>query len=460
MIFHKDSYCFFMKKHKMARCQSKFVTLFLAGIFFLISAMNPVTGFGANTTDETISFIPDSLICLPVGHAIVIDKTMQRLFVYYFDGVSFQRTYETVCSTGKNKGTKIRSGDARTPEGIYFPIKFFPDGDLSAIYGPMAFDLSYPNILDKKEGKDGNNIWIHGTDKPLSPYQSNGCIALENGDIKYVSRFITLNETPIIIEDYIKWVPALIRVSLEEDLISFVDRWADIVSDGKVQKLDSFYGKDFIYDKKREYQLARQIRTLKKYGGVITFTPKNLSLLKHDKYTVAVFQQEFTVNGCPYEAGPRRLFLKKWRNKWHIEGDIVLSPEKEHRLIAVLEETNNDYASHDEIIELVNKWIVSWESGDMKDYASFYAADFKSKGMNLDDWLAHKLILYRLNKNIHIGIKNLKMSHRSTGKLIATFEQHYSSSRINDVGTKVLYFKNIDDSWKICKETWKSKTAK
>jgi len=161
---------------------------------------------------------------------------MQRLFVYYFDGVSFQRTYETVCSTGKNKGTKIRSGDARTPEGIYFPIKFFPDGDLSAIYGPMAFDLSYPNILDKKEGKDGNNIWIHGTDKPLSPYQSNGCIALENGDIKYVSRFITLNETPIIIEDYIKWVPALIRVSLEEDLISFVDRWANIVSDGKVQK--------------------------------------------------------------------------------------------------------------------------------------------------------------------------------------------------------------------------------
>jgi len=96
----------------------------------------------------------------------------------------------------------------------------------------------------------------------------------------------------------------------------------------------------------------------------------------------------------------------------------------------------------------------------MKDYASFYTADFKSKGMNLDDWLAHKLILYRLNKNIHIGIKNLKMSHRSTGKLIATFEQHYSSSRINDVGTKVLYFKNIDDSWKICKETWKSKTVK
>ncbi|MBW2650967.1 MAG: L,D-transpeptidase [Deltaproteobacteria bacterium] len=462
MAFYKISdYCF-IKKQRVVRYQSKFATLFLAGVFFFIIAMNPVKGFGANTTDETMSFIPDSLVSLPVGHAIVIDKTMQRLFVYHFDGTSFQRTYESVCSTGKNKGTKIRSGDARTPEGIYFPIKFFPDKDLGSIYGSMAFDLNYPNILDKKEGNNGNNIWIHGTDKPLSPYQSNGCIALENGDIKDVSQFITLNETPIIIQDYIKWAPASIRVSLEEDLTSFVDRWADIVSDGSVQKLGKLYGKDSLYDKKGRDQLARQIRTLKKYGGVVTFAPKNLSLLKHDRYTVAAFQQEFTVNGHPYEAGPRRLFLKKWRNNWYIEGDMALNPEKEHYLIAVLEKTNNGYASHNDIIELVDKWVASWESGDMKGYASFYAADFKSKskGMDLDGWLAYKSNLHRSNKNIHIGIKKLKISHRSADKLIATFEQRYRSSRISDVGTKTLYFKNIDNSWKIWKENWRSKTAK
>lgn len=460
MAFHEVSNYCFIKKQKVVRYGSKSVALFLASVFFLSIAMNPVTGFGANTTDETISFIPDALVSLPVGHAIVIDKTMQRIFVYHFDGVSFQRTYEAVCSTGKNKGIKIRSGDARTPEGIYFPIKFFPDKDLGSIYGPMAFDLNYPNILDRKEGKNGNNIWMHGTNKPLNPYQSNGCITLENGDIKDVSQFITLNETPIIIQDYIKWVPASIRTSLEEDLTSFVDRWANIVSDGSVQKLDSLYGKSSIYDKEEKERLARQIRTLKKYGGVVTFAPKNLSLLKHDRYAVAAFQQEFTVNGHPYKAGPRRLFLKKWRNNWYIEGDIVLNPEKEHRLIAVLEKINSGYASHNYMIELVDKWVASWESGDMKDYASFYAADFKFKGMDIDDWLVYKSKLHRLNKNIHVGIKNLKISHRSADKLIATFEQHYSSSRISDIGTKTLYFKNIDDSWKICKETWRSKTAK
>ena len=460
MAFYKISdYCF-IKKQNMVRYQSKLVPFFLAGVFFFIIAINPVTGFGANRTDETTCFIPDSLISLPVGHAIVIDKAMQRLFIYHFDGTSFQRTYETGCSTGKNKGTKIRSGDARTPEGIYFPIKFFPDKYLDSIYGSMAFDLNYPNILDKKEGNNGNNIWMHGTDKPLSPYQSNGCIALENGNIKDVSRFITLNETPIIIQDYIKWVPASIRVSLEEDLASFVDRWANIVSDGGVKKLDNLYGKDSPYDKKGKDRLARQIRMLKKYGGVVTFAPKNLSLLKHDRYAVAAFQQEFTVNGHPYGAGQRRLFLKKWRNNWYIGGDIVLNPEKEHRLIAVLEKINNGYASHKDIIKLVDKWVASWESGDMKDYAFFYAADFKSKGMDIDDWLVYKSKLHRSNKNIHVGIKNLRISHRSADKLIATFEQHYSSSRISDVGTKTLYFKNIDNSWKIWKEDWISKTAK
>ena len=460
MAFYKVSNCRFRKKQNAVRYGSRFGILFLAGVFFSIITMNPVTGFGANTTDEAMSFIPDSLISLPVGHAIVIDKTMQRLFVYHFDGVSFQRMYETGCSTGKNKGVKIRSGDARTPEGIYFPIKFFPDEDLSAIYGSMAFDLSYPNILDKKEGKNGNNIWMHGTDKPLSPYQSNGCIALENGDIKDVSQFITLNETPIIIQDYIKWAPASVRISLEEDLTSFVDRWADIVSDGGVQTLDKLYGKDSLYDKKGRDQLAIQIRTLKKYGGVINFAPKNLSLLKHDRYTVAAFQQEFTVNGRPYEAGTRRLFLKKWHNNWYIEGDIILTPEKEHQLIAVLDKTNNGYASHNDVIELVDKWVASWESGDMKGYASFYAADFKFKGMDLDAWLAYKSNIYRSNKNIRVGIKNLKISNRSAGKLIATFEQSYNSSRISDVGTKTLYFKNIDNSWKIWKENWRPKTAK
>ncbi|MBW2561304.1 MAG: L,D-transpeptidase family protein [Deltaproteobacteria bacterium] len=446
-----------MKRQNMFWRGPRSVVLFLSLIFLSISAMTPIPGFGSGTTDETMSFIPDSLVSLAAGHAIVVDKTMQRLFVYRFDGTSFQRTYETVCSTGKNKGTKIRSGDARTPEGVYFPIKFFSDEELGAIYGSMAFDLNYPNILDKKEKNNGNNIWLHGTDKPLTPHQSNGCITLENDDIDAISRFITLNETPIIIQDYIKWVSPLVQIAQRESIMPFISDWASTVCDGSVRKLTELYGKNSRYDRKGRDRLASQIQTLKKYGGGVTLVPQDLSLLKHDKYTVAMFRQGFTVNGHPYDAGLRKLFLKKWRNDWYIEGDVTVTPGKESQFIAELEKTNNDYANRNDIRKIVDTWVASWETGDMKGYASFYAEDFRSKGMNHDSWLAYKSNLLRLNKNIHIDVKNFKVTHQSRHKVTVAFEQRYHSSRVNDVGIKTLSLKNVDNSWKICKETWRSK---
>jgi len=383
---------------------------------------------------------------------------MQRLFIYRFDGTSFQRIYETACSTGKNKGTKIKSGDARTPEGIYFPVKFFSDEELGSIYGSMAFDLNYPNLLDKKDGKNGNNIWLHGTDKPLTPYQSNGCIALENDDIDTVSRYITLNETPVIIQEYIKWVPPSVQAAQRENIIPFIDNWANAVCNGGIRELAGLYGQDSHYDGVERERLIGQIQTLKKYGGEVTLVPKGLSLLKHDKYTVAMFGQEFTVNGHPYDAGPRKLFLKKWRNDWYIDGDIAIDPVKEHQFIAMLEQANNDYANRDTIQKLVETWVASWQERDMERYASFYADDFRSKGMNRKAWLAYKENVFRISDNIRINIQNLKISYRANRRVVAIFEQHYHSSRVNDVGIKTLYLKNVDNSWRICKETWRAKS--
>ena len=457
MISYEGSGYSPMKRQNRLRRGFKPVVLSLFAIFLSIVVLNPAPSFGSGTTDEAMSYIPDSLVSLAAGHAIVIDKTMQRLFVYRFDGTSFQRMYEATCSTGKNKGTKIRSGDARTPEGVYFPIKFFSDEELGAIYGSMAFDLNYPNILDRKEGKNGNNIWLHGTDKPLTPYQSNGCITLENGDIDAVSRFIILNETPVIIQDYIKWVSPSIQAAQREDITPFIDDWASAVCAGSVRKLTGLYAKNSRYDKKGWGRLAGQIETLKEYGGEVTLVPQELSLLKHDKYTVAIFRQGFALNGHPYDGGLRKLFLKKWRNDWYVEGEVTVTPEKESQFLAALEKINTDYANRNDIRKIVDTWIASWEAGDMKGYASFYADDFRSKGMNRDRWLAYKSDLSRTNRDIRIEIKDLKITYQSRRRAVATFEQDYHSSRVNDVGIKTLRLKKVDDSWKICKETWRSK---
>lgn len=443
-----------MKKQNMLRYGSK--PLFFLFILIFLMAMDSGPILGSETVQEKTSFVPDSLVALSVEHAIVVDKTLQKLFVYRSDGDSLQRIYEAPCSTGKNRGTKIESGDARTPEGIYFPVKFFSDQELSATYGPMAFDLNYPNTLDRKEGKNGNNIWLHGTDKPLAPFQSNGCIALDNNDIDAVSRFITLNETPVIIQDYVKWVHPLVRKAQREDIIPIINEWASAMGNGDIQKLDGLYGRNSQYDNNEMKRLAGQIQRLKQYGGEASFTPKVLSLLRHDKYTVAMFRQEFTVNGLPYEAGSRKLFLKKMHNSWHIEGDVT-ERERERQFIAALENVNNDYANNDDIRRFIDSWMASWEAGSLKDYAPFYAGDFRAQGMNRAAWLAYKKKVFRASENVRIDIKNLAITSQSRGRAVATFEQYYSSSLVTDVGNKTLSLKKVDNSWKICKEVWKAK---
>ncbi|MDI6616123.1 MAG: L,D-transpeptidase [Syntrophaceae bacterium] len=443
-----------MKKQNMLRYGSK--PLFFLFILIFLMAVNSGPILGSETVQETPPFVPDALVDLSVAHAIVVDKTLQKLFVYRADGDSLQRIYEAPCSTGKNRGTKIESGDARTPEGIYFPVKFFSDQELSAIYGPMAFDLNYPNILDRKEGKNGNNIWLHGTDKPLAPFQSNGCIALDNNDIDAVSRFVTLNETPVIIQDYIKWVDPSVRKAQREDIIPIINEWASAMGNGDVRKLDGLHGKNAQYDSSEMKKLAGQVQRLKQYGGEASFTPKVLSLLKHDKYTVAMFRQEFTVNGLPYEAGSRKLFLKKMHNSWHIEGDVT-EHERERQFIAALEKVNSDYANNDDIRRFLDSWMASWKAGNLKDYASFYASDFRAQRMNRAAWLAYKKKVFRASENVRIDIKNLAITNQSRGRAVATFEQYYSSSLVTDVGTKTLSLKKVDNSWKICKEVWKAK---
>src|SRR3989338_108056 len=63
---------------------------------------------------------------------------------------------------GKNSGDKEIAGDMKTPVGVYKIIAAKNDDELAPMYGPKAFVLNYPNALDKKSGKTGSGIWIHG----------------------------------------------------------------------------------------------------------------------------------------------------------------------------------------------------------------------------------------------------------------------------------------------------------
>ena len=159
-------------------------------------------------------------------HALVVDKSQQRLTVWEIrDGQpSVAESYK--CSTGENDGDKWVRGDMKTPEGVYFFCSLIDGRSLPAKYGLWAFTTDYPNFVDRRHGKSGDGIWLHGRDKPLnSKPDSNGCIALENEDLIKVSRFIRLQSTPLIVVDKVIMAPRSTIMENERRVRDFIESW-------------------------------------------------------------------------------------------------------------------------------------------------------------------------------------------------------------------------------------------
>lgn len=232
---------------------------FVLPIFIFVSAamaterLDPVTSpDSAVPADSSESLVPAALIKLPnIGDsAILVDKKSQTLKVYtlishdfsYVD--RYEKVLETACSTGEVAGRKALEGDKKTPEGIYFIKKLFEDRYLTPIYGKRAFTTDYPNVADRIHGRTGSAIWIHGTNRPLVPMDSNGCVAMRNKDVVLLDAYIKPDHTPIILAETLEYASAK-RVGQERQrLIHFVDRWVQAMNQGVFSELVSFYFDD------------------------------------------------------------------------------------------------------------------------------------------------------------------------------------------------------------------------
>ncbi|MCG2717168.1 MAG: L,D-transpeptidase family protein [Candidatus Marinimicrobia bacterium] len=127
------------------------------------------------------------------GNVLLADKARQMLLVLTSKDPGTIQVLDTFrITTGKVDGNKAKESDQKTPEGIYDIINFIPGSQLTDKYGPIAFVLNYPNLIDKIQNHNGSNIWIHGKDEEIIDRQTEGCISLENGNLLELSNFIQL----------------------------------------------------------------------------------------------------------------------------------------------------------------------------------------------------------------------------------------------------------------------------
>jgi murein L,D-transpeptidase YafK len=125
---------------------------------------------------------------LPMADRAVLHKSERRL--YLMKNGAVLRTYRAALGL-MPAGTKQKSGDFRTPEGIYQLTRRNPHSDYF-----LSIQVSYPNAEDlqraqRNRWEAGGSIMVHGWPNNLrhSPDYyatadwTDGCIALSNADM-------------------------------------------------------------------------------------------------------------------------------------------------------------------------------------------------------------------------------------------------------------------------------------
>jgi murein L,D-transpeptidase YafK len=141
-------------------------------------------------------------------YAIVVDTHRSRLYLYQNVDGRPRFVADYYVSSGKNGAAKMREGDEKTPVGVYHVVASLPRQKLTDFYGSGAFPINYPNEWDRRQGRNGHGIWLHGVPSDTysrPPRASNGCVVLSNADLDAVARNLQVGLTPVIISEDVEW---------------------------------------------------------------------------------------------------------------------------------------------------------------------------------------------------------------------------------------------------------------
>lgn len=184
--------------------------------------------------------VPAWLVRLPESTPTVFIAETGSSAFHRFDRTDSgaEKIGQDYMSIGQAGIGKERSGDRRTPLGIYFVTEQLDTSRMHEKYGVTAFPLDYPNAWDRRLGRTGDGIWVHGVDARdgvRPPLDTDGCIALPNERLLDLVQNFEPNITPVLISIEMAWIEAEALAEIRNALEKAVATWA-----GSLRKGDMF----------------------------------------------------------------------------------------------------------------------------------------------------------------------------------------------------------------------------
>jgi len=427
----------------------------------LIVALQTILSFNSDAFAAKL-ISPSSIVKLPENeNAILVEKKTQTLFLYTSRTNDLFVQFKAPCSTGETAGVKQKAGDKKTPEGVYFLKDEYEDKYLSPVYGQKAFPTDYPNLIDKRAGKNGSAIWIHGTNKKLKPLDSNGCVALENSNILKLSDYVNLHSTPVIMVEEIDKIDKESLIKQEQDVLLMLDQWMQASEDGNYHDYLSFYSSNYLPDISWWEQWLEIRNPADKVDSRLKVERGKTGIYYHNHVFVVLFDYFLTFENKKILLGKRKLFLESQDNNYKIIGDIFQSFSKKFQtaklpLISAAKKLVKPVSKKESVVRTINQWMAAWSAKDMDKYALFYATNFFSEGMNKQSWVKRKRMLADKYDFIRVSGKEFQIELRKKICEVSFF-QEYESSVFTTQGTKKLKLVNKGGLWKIYQESWKEK---
>lgn len=278
-----------------------------------------------------VGLVPSSVVQLQPQqrHVLVVDTARSTLYVFENRDGELRYVTDYYISIGKNGIDKYREGDNKTPIGVYHVTGRLSRqqmrstyGKLAEQYGVGALPISYPSEWDRREGRNGHGIWLHGV--PLDTYSrpplaSNGCIALTNEDFTTISREIQIGVTPVIIANGVDWVAPEASAALREELMQQVESWRRDWENRDMDQYLTHYAAGFSTGRMDLAQWSAQKRKVNAGKSWIRVRLDGISIFLHpgrDDVAVMTFDQDYASSNLVKKMRKRQYWIREdgvWR---------------------------------------------------------------------------------------------------------------------------------------------------
>jgi len=255
-------------------------------------------------------------------YALVVDTSRSTLYVY--ENVNGEPRYvaDYYITIGKLGTEKVSEGDKRTPIGVYFVKANLPKNKLADMYGSGAYPLSYPNEWDRKNGRTGQGIWLHGTPSDTysrPPRASDGCVVLANDDLDKLAPYLQVGITPVIITNQVDWANE--QDQIERDaLLQEIEQWRKDWSSLDTNTYLKHYAHNFSSDNMDFAAWAKQKHLINSAKSWIKVDLSNVSVFTYPEQpnmVVVNFEQDYSSSNLSNRMKKRQYWIKQ-NNHWQI----------------------------------------------------------------------------------------------------------------------------------------------